>query len=434
MRQSERKVYCFVVCFPACERPESDRQWDASCTVAPISPGGYSAEGVGVKEGMVQSRAGERLLRDLPSLPWCTLGIVAVLAAWHFLAAYLSRYDDQAMIFWLLVVGAKVNVLFLEGEWWRLLASGLLHGTFPHLLVNCVGLLLVGWYVERSLGKRTLIVTFMLATIAGALLSVWLTDAPSVGASGGMFGLLGAAVADGLRRWKQLPAVVRWYVIGLPAVLGVTSILYGLLAGNVDNHAHLGGLVLGVISGLALPLLDGKKTGMGGWANRLVTVGTVMTLVFVTGAMVRHQALAFDLPTTRVSLKTGGTGYRHFYPENWSPGAFQEGRCQLGSIPGDGGIQCYVDPYYSVFLVARDERLIQSPVGTEVFRRAHLEDTESVVQGFVDDRIFWHRDMERRLAFALMAFEPISHKYAPLFAVLTVDPEDNDRRPVPGIR
>jgi membrane associated rhomboid family serine protease len=372
-----------------------------------------------------------RFLTAHHPLPWVSLVIIAVLAGWHFWAATLSGHDEQTMIFRLLVMGAKVNALILEGEWWRLLASGLLHGTFTHLLVNCIGILLVGWHVERTLGGRTLAVTFVLSTISGALLSLWLTDTPSVGASGGMFGILGAAIAHGVLRFRQLPAVMRWYVVGFPAALGVASILYGLSAGNVDNHAHLGGLVVGVATGLVVPRLDRARIGFAAWISRVVSVFTLLSVLFVNGAMIRHNALAFDLPGTRICQRTGDTGYLHFYPSNWVSGAFREGKCLLGRTPGDGGIQCYVDPYYSVFLVARDEHLIQSPVGTEVFRRASPEDHPPGSWGLMEDHIFWHRDARRRLAFALMAFKPVAPKYAPLFSLLITEPAVSSPVPSP---
>jgi len=387
----------------------------------PAGDNGTAREEPSPPAGFPDSSA-HRFLTTRHPVPWVSLAIIAVLAGWHFLAAILSSHDEQTIIFRLLVMGAKVNALILEGEWWRLLASGLLHGTFAHLLVNCAGILLVGWHVERNLGRSTLLVTFVLSTIAGALLSLWLTEAPSVGASGGMFGILGAAIAHGFLRFRQLPAVVRWYVVGFPAALGVASILYGLTAGNVDNHAHLGGLVVGVVTGLTMPHLDKAQTGFSAWLRRIVSVSALLSILFVNGAMIRHNALAFDLPETRICQRTGDTGYLHFYPSNWVSGAFREGKCQLGRIPGDGGIQCFVDPYYSVFLVARDEHLIQSPVGTEVFRRASPEDHPPGSWGLMDDHIFWHRDTRRRLAFALMAFEPIAPKYAPLFSLLLMDP------------
>jgi rhomboid protease GluP len=140
--------------------------------------------------------------------------------------------------------GAKLREAILFGQWWRLITAGFLHGGMMHLLMNSWVLFDLGAQVEEIYGASRLIVIYFLATVAGFFASTWWSPALSVGASAGLFGLIGAMIALGARH--PLGAAVR----GLYLRWAIYGLVLGFLPGlRIDNAAHLGGLAAGFLSG-----------------------------------------------------------------------------------------------------------------------------------------------------------------------------------------
>jgi len=135
--------------------------------------------------------------------------------------------------------GAMYPPLVHEGQWWRLITAGFLHGGVVHILMNSWVLFDLGAQTEEFYGTGRMIVIYAVSTITGFWASYhW---APlSVGASAGLFGLIGAMIAFGVReRSSQAAAMrsfyIRWAMFGL-----VMSFLP-----HIDMAAHLGGLAGG---------------------------------------------------------------------------------------------------------------------------------------------------------------------------------------------
>lgn len=142
--------------------------------------------------------------------------------------------------------GAKYGILISAGEWWRFLTPVFLHANLLHIGMNSWVLFDLGPAVEALYGRQKFLVLYLLTGAAGYVLSFfWYPMALSVGASGAVFGLIGAMIAYGYRhRTTASEAVrnmfVRWAFYGL---------LYGFLLPGMDNAAHIGGLVSGLIFG-----------------------------------------------------------------------------------------------------------------------------------------------------------------------------------------
>jgi rhomboid protease GluP len=143
----------------------------------------------------------------------------------------------------LFAFGAKFRRAIFAGQWWRLVTAGFLHGGLMHILMNSWVLFDLGTQVEEVYGTGRLIVFYFVATVFGFLASTYWYPGLSVGASAGLFGLIGAMIALGVRH--QTTALgsairgmyIRWAVYGL---------LFGLLPMfQVDNAAHIGGLAAG---------------------------------------------------------------------------------------------------------------------------------------------------------------------------------------------
>jgi membrane associated rhomboid family serine protease len=138
------------------------------------------------------------------------------------------------------------------GEYWRLWTVTLLHGSPLHLFFNMYALYLAGPIVERWYGSLTLLVLYLVCAAAGSVGSfVFGGNAPSVGASGAVFGLFGVLLAAG-RFHKPVDRQSRALVSQL-GMLIIINIAFGFAVRGIDNAAHLGGLAAGVWLGAMLP-------------------------------------------------------------------------------------------------------------------------------------------------------------------------------------
>lgn len=138
---------------------------------------------------------------------------------------------------------------FIYGEYWRVLTGAALHGGLIHLAFNSYALYILGKLIETISNRVHLPVVFLLSAIGGNLMSLAFTPIapPSIGASGGIIGFLGYLTIYGFYRRKLMSNVLlknMLFNIVFIAFIGVFVIP------NVDNFAHLGGLLTGAIYGI----------------------------------------------------------------------------------------------------------------------------------------------------------------------------------------
>jgi rhomboid protease GluP len=139
----------------------------------------------------------------------------------------------------------------VEGEWWRLVSATVLHGSPEHLFGNCVALYILGLACEHALGAWRLLVLYVASGLAGSVASVLSGPGPSVGASGAICGLMGAAVVV-LFRYRHVYHV-RNKEIGLVlAGWAAYTIFIGAITPMIDNWAHFGGLAGGAVVALGM--------------------------------------------------------------------------------------------------------------------------------------------------------------------------------------
>ena len=154
--------------------------------------------------------------------------------------------------------GAKFGPYIHEGQWWRLLTAGFLHGGILHLLMNSWVLFDLGAATEEAYGTSRYLVIYFLSTITGFYGSyLWNPGVASVGSSAGIFGLLGAMIALGVRDKSSYGAALRAHYIQW----GIYAILLSALFSATDNAAHIGG----VAGGFAIAYVAGtpRLTGYG---------------------------------------------------------------------------------------------------------------------------------------------------------------------------
>ena len=138
------------------------------------------------------------------------------------------------------------------GDYYRLISSAFLHVSLFHLLVNMYSLYIIGSQIENFFGKTKYIVIYLFSAIMGSLFSMLFTRGVSIGASGAIFGLLGAMLCFGYFYRIYLGNTITSQI--LPVIL--INLLIGFSSSSIDNFAHIGGLVGGIIITMALGVKD----------------------------------------------------------------------------------------------------------------------------------------------------------------------------------
>ena len=171
---------------------------------------------------------------------------LAVFLAMALAGGSVMDFDGRVMIHF----GANFGPLTLSGDWWRLLTYMFLHGGLMHIAFNMWCLWDLGALCESLYGRWTYAAIYLTTGIAAGLASVgWNPGTLSVGASGAIFGLAGALIASFYLGEFTLPRVaIQGTLRSLLFFVGF-NVLFGTLSPGIDNAAHGGGLVSGLILG-----------------------------------------------------------------------------------------------------------------------------------------------------------------------------------------
>jgi membrane associated rhomboid family serine protease len=190
--------------------------------------------------------------------------------------------------------------LTATGEWWRLLSSTFLHFGFLHLAFNMWALWVNGIVAERLFGSSRYLLIYLVAGVAGSLTSfLWHPFVNGAGASGAIFGVLGALLAYFLRTDTGIPRSVIVAQRNAAAFFIVVSILNAARFPGIDNAAHLGGLAAGFILGLLLCRpLDKKRNAehsIGQWVRALaLALGSVLLVAYLLRSGQLHPRVIRD--------------------------------------------------------------------------------------------------------------------------------------------
>jgi rhomboid protease GluP len=183
--------------------------------------------------------------RGMPSVPLVATALILVNGAVFLLTAVNGALDGEAGI---LSSGALSGELVRRGEIWRLLTSMFLHGSAEHLVGNAVGLFILGMAAEHAYGKLEALGVYLVSGLCGAVLSAVANTGTSVGASGAIFGLLGAMIVFFLKHRHDLHR--RDMRIGNVLLLWAGySVVTAFFTPYIDNAAHVGGLIGGAFIG-----------------------------------------------------------------------------------------------------------------------------------------------------------------------------------------
>lgn len=193
--------------------------------------------------------ARQAAIPKMESPSWRVAPVTLALVAVNVLAALLVSWrlgpsTDPAV---LALAGANVKAAVRAGEWWRLAASTFLHVGAPHLILNMYGLWVLGKLVEQILGSLRYFALYTLSGVGGALASYAFgpEGAVSAGASGAVFGILGAAIAELALRRRAYPEAWRRTLLGNLVFLALANVAIGFAVPMIDQSAHLGGMTVG---------------------------------------------------------------------------------------------------------------------------------------------------------------------------------------------
>ncbi len=176
-----------------------------------------------------------------------------------------------------------VNRFFIAdlGQYYRLFTGIFLHANFLHLIFNMYALYVIGMQLESFLGKGKYLAVYLLSGLGGSMLSIFFSNGYSVGASGAIFGLMGALLYFGYHYRVYLDSVVKSQIIPLI----VLNLLIGFTSTGIDNWAHIGGLVGGILATMAVGVKykSTKFEMINGAIMYLIFIGFLGYMVFVRG-------------------------------------------------------------------------------------------------------------------------------------------------------
>jgi membrane associated rhomboid family serine protease len=270
----------------------------------------------GLAEDLPPEPAPQRMPAPPRPTTWALLIVFGAAFAAEALVGRDPMVENSLALFRL---GALYAPAVRDGDIWRIGSYAFLHIGWLHLLVNSYVLWSIAPQLEMTFGSNVTLGLFAATAIAGGAASTALslqmgTEHLAAGASGGIFGLLGATVALYLRVRKNLPEPVRRGFVRAMVINLLINLAIAFKA-PVDNAAHVGGLVSGILLGLVAPLSRGERRAWHGVA-RFGLVASALALAAMEGAAVaravkprprtlRGQTVVAQVPWLLVPAKPG---------------------------------------------------------------------------------------------------------------------------------
>lgn len=200
------------------------------------------------------------------------------------LAVFVAVLADGSLLDELVLLG-RANFYYggppegiAEGQWYRLVTSMFLHQEVWHIAFNMLGLWWLGGPLEAVLGRARYLALYLLSGLAGGALTYWLAapNQPSLGASGAIFGLLGATVV----LMRRLNYDMRPVLMILALNLVITFNPWG----GIAWQAHVGGLIAGVLIGIGMVHAPRERRNLVQFGTCAVTLVAVVLIVAVRTA------------------------------------------------------------------------------------------------------------------------------------------------------
>jgi len=151
--------------------------------------------------------------------------------------------------------GCSGEKIAMNGEFYRLLTSMFFHADWGHVLFNALSIYIFSSRCEKYIGRKKTVALYFAAGVGGAILSSVHNTGISVGASGAVFGLIGAIIVLSGVKKKEVGGLSYFTIL----LYGMLSIGMGMMTAGVDNYAHLGGLIIGIMLQYVFFISEGIK-------------------------------------------------------------------------------------------------------------------------------------------------------------------------------
>lgn len=201
------------------------------------------------QKNKLEAEKAEKIFKKKQPIITYTLILINILI--YLLSIIFGNYNEILNKFCL--YGPNIREF---NEYYRIITSGFLHGNILHLLFNCYALYIIGSQIESLMGKTKFAIIYFFSLIMGSLASITFNNYPSIGASGAIFGLMGSLLYFGYYYRIYLGNALKSQIIPLILI----NLLYGAFDSNIDNFAHIGGLIGGFIITMALGVKYKSKT------------------------------------------------------------------------------------------------------------------------------------------------------------------------------
>jgi rhomboid protease GluP len=181
---------------------------------------------------------------------------------------------DEWLVFHLATNGPFIR----NGELYRLLSGAFIHIDMMHLFCNCYSLYVVGSQIENFYGKKKFSIIYIFSALCGSLLSIAMHDTYSIGASGAIFGLLGAYAYFGYHYRVYFGTVILKQI----APVIIFNLAIGFMVPGIDNFAHIGGLIGGFLISMATGVnsKDSKREHINGIMLSIIFFAFLIALAF----------------------------------------------------------------------------------------------------------------------------------------------------------
>jgi len=177
----------------------------------------------------------------------------------------------------IIAYGANFGPAVQQGQIWRLLTSVFIHFDIFHIFFNMYALYIIGKQIETFLGREKFIVIYLISGITGSMLANVVSDSLGIGASGAIFGLLGALIWFGYHYRLYLGQNLKTQIIPIL----ILNLLIGLIVPNISLSAHIGGLVGGFLTTMTLGV-SGKSSNNEKVNGVIVLIIYIAFLVFMS--------------------------------------------------------------------------------------------------------------------------------------------------------
>ena len=159
---------------------------------------------------------------------------------------FTAHYGEKAII----ILGAKWNEGITNGEYWRFFTCAFLHGGLMHLFLNLAGLYIFGKELESIYGSIKFLFICLLTSWGSTLASYTFSSGIAIGASGIVFGIIGSLISFYFTQKGKVTGAD--YKFKSMYTLVIINLILGFMMPRIDNSAHIGGIVTGLLSGWVL--------------------------------------------------------------------------------------------------------------------------------------------------------------------------------------